>query len=73
LKIPAKSSSVSQYTGSNQISTRSLDQKVYTVKRGDTLWKIAKAHGVEISEIAKWNNISPRSKLSPGDKLKIYL
>jgi membrane-bound lytic murein transglycosylase D len=73
LKIPAKSSSAAQYAGSNQIATKSLDQKVYTVKRGDTLWKIAKAHGVEIGEIAKWNNISPRSRLSPGDKLKIYL
>jgi membrane-bound lytic murein transglycosylase D len=73
LKIPAGSSSNTQYASSNQNSPKNLDQKTYTVKRGDTLWKIARAHGVEISELAKWNNISPRSRLSPGDKLKIYL
>ncbi len=73
LKIPSNSSSGTQYASRNQNSDKSLDQKIYTVRRGDTLWKIAKAHGVEISDLAKWNNISLRSKLSPGDKLKIYL
>jgi membrane-bound lytic murein transglycosylase D len=73
LKIPSQASSNTQYASRNQNSDKEKDQKVYTVKRGDTLWKIAKIHGVEISELAKWNNISPRSRLSPGDKLKIYL
>jgi membrane-bound lytic murein transglycosylase D len=73
LKIPSKASSNTQVASRNQNVDKEIDNKVYTVKRGDTLWKIAKNHGVEISDLAKWNNISPRSRLSPGDKLKIYL
>jgi LysM repeat protein len=73
LKIPSTASSNTQVASRNQNVDKEIDQKVYTVKRGDTLWKIAKIHGVEISDLAKWNNISPRSRLSPGDKLKIYL
>lgn len=45
---------------------------IYTIKRGDSLWEIAKAHNVSIKELARWNNISTRSRLYPGDKLKIY-
>ena len=46
--------------------------KIYTIKRGDSLWEIAKAHNVSINDLARWNNISTRSRLYPGDKLKIY-
>jgi len=44
----------------------------YTVKRGDTLWEIAKRYnGISAEEIQKLNNLSYRSKLSIGQKLKI--
>ena len=46
---------------------------VYTVKRGDTLWEIAKAHKVTISEIRRWNNLNRTSKIYPGEKFKIYI
>jgi membrane-bound lytic murein transglycosylase D len=43
----------------------------YTVKSGDTLWKIAsKYKGVTPEEIMKWNKCGP--KIRPGQKLKIY-
>ncbi|MEW6156772.1 MAG: LysM domain-containing protein, partial [Verrucomicrobiota bacterium] len=47
------------------------DAKEYTVVRGDSFYKIGKAHGVSISTIAKANpNVDP-VKLNPGKKLMI--
>lgn len=44
----------------------------YTVKRGDTLWDIAKLFpGVSDTEIMQWNGLSDASKISIGQKLKI--
>jgi len=44
----------------------------YVVKRGDSLWKIARAFGVLMEKIMKWNNLTSRSKLQVGDKIKIF-
>ncbi|MFO7300055.1 MAG: LysM peptidoglycan-binding domain-containing protein [Actinomycetes bacterium] len=43
----------------------------YTVKRGDTLGKIAKDHGVTVSELARVNNISNPNLIYPGQVLII--
>src|SRR5438067_186202 len=32
--------------------------RTHTVKRGDSLWKIAKAEGVSIGDVARANNLS---------------
>ena len=42
---------------------------VYTVKSGDTLYKIAKNHGVSTNQIMKLNGIG--ENIRPGMKLKI--
>jgi LysM repeat protein len=43
----------------------------YTVGRGDSLWSIAKKHGISVGELAKANNISTGTALKPGRKLII--
>jgi len=43
----------------------------YQVKSGDTLWDIARKHGVSISDIQTWNNLSDPSMVKPGDFLAI--
>ena len=44
----------------------------YTVKRGDSLWIIAKRHNVSVSNLLAWNNMSrPPRFLQPGQLLKI--
>lgn len=45
----------------------------YVVKRGDTLWDIAEAFGVLLERLLTWNNLSTRSSLRVGDRLKIFL
>lgn len=46
------------------------EAKLYYVKKGDSLFSIAKKSGVTISDIKKWNGIKNES-LKPGMKLKI--
>lgn len=43
----------------------------YTVERGDSLWSIAKKHGLSVAEVAKANSISTGTVLKPGRKLII--
>ena len=43
----------------------------YTVKNGDSLWKIAKRHGVTTSQLARANGIDTNKTLKIGTKLVI--
>jgi LysM repeat protein len=45
--------------------------KTYTVKKGDSLWKIAKAEGVSIGDIARANNLNKTTALKVGQKLQV--
>ena len=44
--------------------------KTYTVRKGDSLYKIAKAHGMTVKELQNLNNLR-NDKLDIGDKLKV--
>jgi len=49
------------------------DFETYTVKEGDTLFKISKKYtNTSIDQIRNWNNIEDIKYLKPGTKLKIY-
>ena len=43
----------------------------YTVKKGDTLWKISKIYNVTISEIVQINDIKDPNLIYPGENLTI--
>lgn len=43
----------------------------YTVKAGDTLGAIAANHNVALSDVFSWNNLSMRSIIYPGQKIKV--
>jgi len=52
-------------------STTTGNSVVYhTVQAGDTLWGIARQHGVTDSDIIRWNNLS-NSRINPGMRLRI--
>ncbi|QIK15353.1 peptidoglycan DD-metalloendopeptidase family protein [Leclercia sp. 29361] len=43
---------------------------VYTVKRGDTLYRISRATGTSVKDLARLNNISPPYTIEVGQKLR---
>ena len=43
----------------------------YEVQKGDSLWSIARRHGVGVKELAGWNDIAPGETLRPGDQLTV--
>ena len=45
--------------------------KTYVVKKGDSLWKIAKMEGVSIGDLARANNLSKTTALKIGQKLQV--
>ncbi len=51
--------------------TRRTPTTVYTVRRGDSLWKIARRYQVSVGELAAWNQVGKSTVLRPGQKLRI--
>ena len=49
-----------------------LTMKVHTVKRGDTIWNIARKNGVTITDMLSWNPWADDQPIKPGDRLKIF-
>ena len=43
----------------------------YTIKRGDTLSKIAKQYGTTVNQLAKWNNIKNVNLIYAGQKIRV--
>jgi membrane-bound lytic murein transglycosylase D len=62
----------------NQVSEQQTDNSImrtltYTVRNGDSLSRIADKFNVKISDITKWNSLSGKRYLQPGQKLKLYV
>ena len=48
------------------------DRVSYRVKKGDTLWAIAKRMGVRPRQIQAWNQLNASEHIHPGDRLTIF-
>lgn len=44
---------------------------VVRVRRGDTLWDIARTNGVSLGELLSANNMTRTARIKPGDRIKI--
>lgn len=53
--------------------TPSREQRGYSVRRGDSLSRIAGKFKVSIRDIIAWNALDPTKYLQPGQKLKLYV
>lgn len=61
-------------TGSAAGTDREVIRRVgYTVRRGDSLARIASKFNVGITDIVKWNKINPGKYLQPGQSLTLYV
>lgn len=43
-----------------------------TVQRGDTLYAIAFRNGVDMRDLARWNNLGPPYTIYPGQRLRLF-
>jgi lipoprotein NlpD len=46
-------------------------EQVYVVQRGDTLYSIALDHGINLRELAEWNNISNPAAIKLGQQISL--
>ena len=44
----------------------------YEVKKGDSLWTISRRFKVSVAELKKWNGLSGKRYLKPGQRLVVY-
>lgn len=58
-------------TWTPQELNNALRGSVYQVKAGDSLWSIARAHKTTVNNIQLWNNLTAKSVIKPGQKLKV--
>ncbi|MED4286096.1 LysM peptidoglycan-binding domain-containing protein [Priestia megaterium] len=52
------SAPVQEKTNETQASPASSNSKSYKVQPGDTMWSVAQRHGISISQLKQWNNLS---------------
>ncbi|CAM4397925.1 1,4-beta-N-acetylmuramoylhydrolase [Listeria monocytogenes] len=55
---------------SNTGNTNTSNAKIYTVVKGDSLWRIANNHKVTVANLKTWNNLKS-DFIYPGQKLKV--
>ena len=77
LRVSGKSSSKGDSSASSKASPTGKSgknagaTKTYTVRRGDTLGKIARRHGMSLKELCGLNGISQNKAIREGQKLKV--
>ena len=64
--IVAKTSQIAKF----ETSKKYKPEKLYQVKKGDSLFSISKQFSVPVADIKKWNEMKDE-KIQPGMKLKI--
>ncbi|MFT5258702.1 MAG: membrane-bound lytic murein transglycosylase D [Saprospiraceae bacterium] len=57
---------------STQTGDLSTEKVTHLVRKGDTLWQIARRYGVKVAQLSSWNKISSSQTLRLGQRLLIY-
>jgi membrane-bound lytic murein transglycosylase D len=74
LLVPVAAKDASRYAapGKSRRSPGSASRSTsYTVKAGDSLWKIARRHNATVAQLTQWNGLRKGSVIKPGQKLVI--
>jgi membrane-bound lytic murein transglycosylase D len=57
--------------GGTEVVQTGADTKKYRVRRGDSPYKIARAHNMKLQRFLRINHLTPRSKIYPGQLLTV--
>ena len=68
---PKRAPVSSRELSSNKTTSIKSTATSYRIKKGDTLFAIAWEHGVEMEDLARWNNLSPPYLIYPGQKIRL--
>lgn len=60
-------------TSRTKTKPATVNKKSHTVRQGDTLWNIARRYDVNVADLQRWNKLSDKCVLKPGDTLTIVL
>ncbi|MEM1230981.1 MAG: LysM peptidoglycan-binding domain-containing protein [Pseudomonadota bacterium] len=66
LYIPKSKEAAAQYP-----IARLHGDRTHTVRPGDSLWKLARANGVTIKQLVRWNELNPKAPLRVGQTLHV--
>ena len=59
--------------GKAAAGNKRLRTVTYTVRSGDSLYRISRKYNVSINELRRWNNLPKGKHLQPGQNLKLYV
>jgi membrane-bound lytic murein transglycosylase D len=71
-KAKRKESSQSKTADLPEPAERNISETIHSVKRGETLYKIALKHGVSMGDLREWNKIPVSGTVKVGQKLKLF-
>ena len=59
--------------GALEAGTEAVDQRpgFYTIQKGDTLYSVARSHGIDQKDLAEWNNIQDVGAIHIGQQLSL--
>jgi membrane-bound lytic murein transglycosylase D len=57
--------------GTTHLASRKADTYRHTVRRGQSLWSIARLYNTSINQLARWNGLSRNTTLRPGQTLRV--
>ena len=56
----------------DRTATESPTKAIHHVNDGESLWRIARRHDVDLRQLAAWNGLSVETVLHPGQQLTVY-
>ncbi|MBN2232627.1 MAG: LysM peptidoglycan-binding domain-containing protein [Deltaproteobacteria bacterium] len=46
--------------------------RVVHLRKGDTLWKLARTYGISVQQLCRWNDLRADAVIHPGQRLELY-
>ena len=68
---PARVARASLRSSQESVHRARSNGDIHVVRPRDTVTSIAKQYGVSVNEVLRWNSLEERSRIRPGDRLRV--